>query len=41
MDEAEVTGIRNLGKIASKELKKKLADRGMGFGMQLTPKAQA
>jgi DNA-directed RNA polymerase subunit alpha len=41
MDEAEVVGIRNLGKIAAKELKKKLADRGMGFGMQLSPKAEA
>lgn len=34
MDEAEVAGIRNLGKIAAKELKKKLADRGLGFGIQ-------
>lgn len=35
MDEAEVAGIRNLGKIATKELKKKLADRGLSFGMRL------
>jgi len=39
MDEAEVTGIRNLGKIAAKELRKKLGDRGLTFGMRLAPKA--
>ena len=39
MDEAEVSGIRNLGKIAAKELKKKLADRGLSFGMRLAAKA--
>ncbi len=39
MDEAEVTGIRNLGKIAAKELKKKLADRGLAFGMRLASKS--
>ena len=39
MDEAEVSGIRNLGKIAAKELKKKLADRGLTFGMRLAAKA--
>jgi DNA-directed RNA polymerase subunit alpha len=38
MDESEVGGIRNLGKIAAKELKKKLADRGLSFGMRLTTK---
>lgn len=38
MDEAEVAGLRNLGKIAAKELKKKLADRGLAFGMRLVPK---
>ena len=38
MDEAEVAGIRNLGKIAAKELKKKLADRGLSFGMRLAAK---
>lgn len=38
MDEQEVTGIRNLGKIAAKELKKKLADRGLGFGIRLVAK---
>ncbi len=41
MDEAEVAAIRNLGKIASKELKKKLADRGLSFGMRLGTKAEA
>jgi DNA-directed RNA polymerase subunit alpha len=41
MDEAEVAGVRNLGKIAAKELKKKLADRGLSFGMRLGPKAEA
>jgi DNA-directed RNA polymerase subunit alpha len=35
MDEGEVAQIRNLGKIATKELKKKLADRGLSFGMRL------
>ena len=39
MDETEVQSIRNLGKIATKELKKKLADRGLSFGMRLTQKA--
>ncbi len=39
MDEAEVSGIRNLGKIAAKELKKKLADRGLAFGMRLASKS--
>jgi len=38
MDESEVAAIRNLGKIATKELKKKLADRGLSFGMRLTQK---
>ena len=38
MDEAEVAGIRNLGKIAAKELKKKLSDRGLSFGMRLAAK---
>jgi len=41
MDESEVAAIRNLGKIATKELKKKLADRGLSFGMRLTQKADA
>lgn len=41
MDESEVAAIRNLGKIATKELKKKLADRGLSFGMRLTQKAEA
>jgi DNA-directed RNA polymerase subunit alpha len=39
MDEAEVAGVRNLGKIAAKELKKKLADRGLSFGMRLASKS--
>lgn len=39
MDEAEVAGIRNLGKIAAKELKKKLSDRGLSFGMRLAAKS--
>lgn len=39
MDESEVGAIRNLGKIAAKELKKKLADRGLSFAMRLTQKA--
>jgi len=39
MDEAEVVGVRNLGKIAAKELKKKLADRGLNFGMRLASKS--
>ena len=38
-DEAEVVGVRNLGKIAAKELKKKLADRGLNFGMRLASKS--
>ncbi len=38
MDEAEVAAIRNLGKIATKELKKKLSDRGLSFGMRLANK---
>jgi len=41
MDETEVAAIRNLGKIATKELKKKLADRGLSFGMRLAQKAEA
>jgi DNA-directed RNA polymerase subunit alpha len=41
MDESEIGGIRNLGKIAAKELKKKLADRGLSFGMRLTTKTEA
>jgi DNA-directed RNA polymerase subunit alpha len=41
MDESEVASIRNLGKIATKELKKKLADRGLSFGMRLTQKVEA
>ncbi len=41
MDEPEVAAIRNLGKIATKELKKKLADRGLSFGMRLASKAEA
>ena len=41
MDETEVAGIRNLGKIAAKELKKKLADRGLSFGMRLVTKTEA
>ena len=39
MDESEVAAIRNLGKIATKELKKKLADRGLSLGMRLAQKA--
>lgn len=35
MDEGEVSGISNLGKISTKELKKKLADLGLTFGMKL------
>jgi len=41
MDESEVAAIRNLGKIATKELKKKLADRGLSFGMRLGTKVEA
>ncbi len=41
MDEGEVSAIRNLSKLATKELKKKLADRGLSFGMRLTQKAEA
>jgi len=37
MDEAEASQISNLGKISAKELKKKLADHGLSFGMQLSP----
>lgn len=37
MDEAEVASISNLGKISAKELKKRLADYGLSFGMKLTP----
>jgi len=40
MDEGEVSAIRNLTKLATKELKKKLADRGLSFGMRLTQKAE-
>lgn len=35
MDETEVASISNLGKISAKELKKKLADHGLSFGMKL------
>jgi DNA-directed RNA polymerase subunit alpha len=35
MDETEVSSISNLGKISAKELKKKLADHGLSFGMRL------
>jgi DNA-directed RNA polymerase subunit alpha len=41
MDESEVAGIRNLSKLAIKEIKKKLSDRGMSFGMRLTQKTGA
>jgi DNA-directed RNA polymerase subunit alpha len=41
MDEGEVSAIRNLTKLATKELKKKLADRGLSFGMRLTQKTEA
>jgi DNA-directed RNA polymerase subunit alpha len=40
LSETEVSAIRNLGKIATKELKKKLADRGLSFGMHLQAKAE-
>jgi DNA-directed RNA polymerase subunit alpha len=40
LDEGEITAIRNLGKIATKEIKKKLADRGLSFGMRLVKKAE-
>ena len=36
MDETEVASISNLGKISAKELKKKLADHGLSFGMKLS-----
>ncbi|MEK7412594.1 MAG: DNA-directed RNA polymerase subunit alpha [Planctomycetota bacterium] len=39
LDESEIGAIRNLGKIATKEIKKKLADRGLSFGMRLVKKA--
>jgi DNA-directed RNA polymerase subunit alpha len=41
LDEGEIGAIRNLGKIATKEIKKKLADRGLSFGMRLVKKADA
>ncbi|MFW5882212.1 MAG: DNA-directed RNA polymerase subunit alpha [Planctomycetota bacterium] len=41
MDESEVASISNLGKISTKELKKKLADRGLSFGMRLAPSGSA
>lgn len=37
MDESEVASISNLGKISAKELKKRLADHGLAFGMRLAP----
>ena len=40
LDEGEVGAIRNLGKIAAKEIKKKLADRGLSFGIRLVKKAE-
>lgn len=40
LDEGEISAIRNLGKIATKEIKKKLADRGLSFGMRLVKKAE-
>ena len=40
LDEGEIGAIRNLGKIATKEIKKKLADRGLSFGMRLVKKAE-
>jgi len=39
-DEGEIGAIRNLGKIATKEIKKKLADRGLSFGMRLVKKTE-
>jgi len=36
MDETEAASISNLGKISAKELKKKLADHGLSFGMKLS-----
>jgi DNA-directed RNA polymerase subunit alpha len=41
MDEAEVAAIHNLGKIATKELKKKLSDRGLSLGMRLATRVEA
>ena len=35
MDEAEVASISNLGKISAKELKKRLNDLGLSFGMKV------
>lgn len=40
LDEGEIGAIRNLGKIATKEIKKKLADRGLSFGMRLVKKSE-
>jgi DNA-directed RNA polymerase subunit alpha len=40
LDEGEIAAIRNLGKIATKEIKKKLADRGLSFGMRLVKKSE-
>ncbi len=37
LEEADVCNLGNLGKISAKELKKKLADRGLSFGMRLVP----
>ncbi|MFW5829571.1 MAG: DNA-directed RNA polymerase subunit alpha C-terminal domain-containing protein, partial [Planctomycetota bacterium] len=37
MDEAEVNGLSNLGKVSVKEIKKKLADFGLSLGMTLSP----
>ncbi len=35
MDEAEVAGLSNLGKVSAKEIKKRLADFGLTFGLKL------
>jgi DNA-directed RNA polymerase subunit alpha len=37
MDEGEVNGLSNLGKVSVKEIKKKLADYGLSLGMSLSP----
>jgi DNA-directed RNA polymerase subunit alpha len=40
LDEGEVGAMRNLGKIATKEIKKKLSDRGLSLGMRLVQKSE-
>lgn len=41
LSDSEFAGIRNLSKIAAKEIKKKLADRGLSLGMRLVKPVEA